>query len=355
MPKYESVSDLIEKRIRFGDYALKDIPPEERLASEVGVSRMTARKAVLHLLEKGLLVRQPNGRVAVNREGLSGGAMQLALLMPAWQSSFLESWQIAATQVASKFNGIIRRVDFVHWDDPLIGEALDRFDGVLLYPSTDPVPPHIMDRLCEHRTPVVVLDADWSMHGLRSIDLMPNSQTNQLLDHLADLGHQRIACLNTQPVTLDIPERIKQWESWMSERGWAGRLISEPVAAYGDPTARSYEVMTKFLRARKPDFTAMLCVTAAAAIGAMRDLLDAGIRIGHDVSVCAINDEGMGRYLNPTLTATQIPDIEPFLEVAFEWIQQRKPDWDAPMLLQPSSVPFFVGESTGPCPPQSLG
>jgi DNA-binding LacI/PurR family transcriptional regulator len=196
----------------------------------------------------------------------------------------------------------------------------------------------------------VVLGTDWSMEGIRSIDLTPASQVREALEHLAALGHQRIACLNTQPMTLDIPQRIEQWQTWMSEHGWSGRLICEPVAPYGDSVARSYETMRKFLLARKPDFTAMLCVTAAAAIGAMRAMLDAGIRIGQDVSICAINDEGMARYLNPTLTATQMPEIEPFLEIVVEWIQQGKADWDAPMLLQPSRVPLYVGASTGLCP-----
>ena len=33
MAKYEMISDLLEKRIRLGDYALKDLPAEEMLAS----------------------------------------------------------------------------------------------------------------------------------------------------------------------------------------------------------------------------------------------------------------------------------------------------------------------------------
>jgi len=357
MAKYDTVSDLIEKRIRLGDYAFKDIPAEETLASEVGVGRMTARRAMLQLVEKGVLVRLQNGRLAVNREESQGATRvsQVAMLMPAWQSVFLQSWQLAAVQVASKFNTIIRKVDFVHWEDPLIQEAMDRSDGVLLYPEAEPVPQHVLNRLRKHDTRLVVLDADWSHEGIRSIDLMPDFQTRQLLDHLASLGHEKIACLNTQPMTMDIPHRIKQWETWMAERGWTGRLICEPVASYGDSTARSYEVVKKFLSARQPDFTALLCVTGAAAVGAMRAMLDAGIRVGHDVSICAINGEGLAQYLNPTLTATQMPQIEPFLEVVFEWIQQRKADWGAPMLLQPSSVPLFVGTSTGPVPgsPQS--
>jgi DNA-binding LacI/PurR family transcriptional regulator len=351
MANCDVISELIEKRIRMGDYALKDIPAEETLAAEVGVGRMTARRAMLRLVDKGVLIRQPNGRLAVNRDDSQGAprVLHIAVLMPAWQSPFLQRWQAAAAQVAGKFNAIIRRVDFVHWDDPLITDALERFDAVLLYPSADPVPPHVMDRLREHRT-LVVLDTDWSKQGIRSIDLVPASQTRDMLEHFAALGHQRIACLNTQPLAMDIPDRIKQWETWMSQRGWTGRLICEPVPAYGDAVARSYEVMTKFLVARKPDFTAMLAVALPAAIGATRAMLDAGIRIGQDVSIGAINGEGLAKYLNPPLTATQVPDIEPFLEVVFEWIQQRKANWDAPMLLQPSSVPLYIGASTGPCP-----
>lgn len=351
MAKYNAICDLIERRIRLGDYALKDIPAEETLASEVGVGRMTARRAMLHLVEKGVLVRLQNGRLAVNREEASGAGRvsQVAMLMPAWQSGFLQSWQLAAVQVARKFNTILRKVDFVHWDDPLIGEAMDRSDGVLLYPNTEPPPDHVLKRLREHRTRLAVLDADWSDYGIRSIDLMPDFQIRQLLEHLASLGHQRIACLNTQPMTLDIPHRIKQWEAWMSERGWTGRLINEPVASYGDSVAQSYAVMTQFLLARRPDFTAILCVTGAAAVGAMRAMLDAQIRVGQEISLCAINGEGLAQYLNPTLTATQTPPIEPFLEVVFEWVQQAKADWGAPMLLKPSSVPMFIGASTGPC------
>lgn len=352
MAKYDDICDLIEKRIKLGDYALKDIPAEEALASEVGVGRMTARRAMLQLVEKGVLVRLQNGRLAVNRETDRGSRRisQVAMLMPTWQSAFLQSWQLAAVRVATKFNTILRKVDFVHWDDPLIQEAMDRSDGVLLYPNADPVPERVLNRLRDHGTRVVVLDADWSQHGIRSIDLMPDFQTRQLLDHLAGLGHRRIACLNAQPMSMDIPQRIRQWEAWMSKRGWAGRLMNEPVAAYGDSTARSYEVMSKFLLARQPDFTAVLCVTGAAAVGATRAMLDAGVRIGRDVSVCAINGEGLAQYMNPTLTATQMPQIEPFLEVVFEWIQHRKADWGAPMRLQPSSVPLFIGASTGPCP-----
>src|SRR5690606_12472220 len=92
----------------------------------------------------------------------------------------------------------VRKVDFVHWDDPVIMEAMDAFDGVLLLPGSEPLPDAIRKRLLQHKTRLAVLDTDWTGLGFRSINLTPVHQTEDLLEHLASLGHQRIACFNTQ-------------------------------------------------------------------------------------------------------------------------------------------------------------
>jgi DNA-binding LacI/PurR family transcriptional regulator len=338
MAKYESICELIEKRIRLGDYALKELPAEERLASEVGVSRMTARRAVLRLVDKGLLVRKPNGRLVVNREPHAGKTQpQLALLTPAFISPQFERWQTSLELAASKMQARLRKVDFVHWEDPVIFETFDGFDGVFLLAGSKAMPETVRNRMRDSQTPLIVLDADWSEHGIRSID------------HLYEFGHRRIACLNTQPMHDVIRERIDHVLAWQEERGLQGRLINEPVLPAMITIEKAYDVMKKFLQARQPDFTAMVATTMAPAIGAMRAFHEAGIRVGQDVSVCAVNDEGMGRYLTPTLTSTQMPDPAPFLEVGLEWMLQRGSGWTGSLLLQPANVSLFVGESTGAC------
>lgn len=65
-PVFTSVIEVIEQRIARGDYLLKNIPGERKLAQEVGVSYMTARKAVLHLIERQVLTRRPNGTLDVH-------------------------------------------------------------------------------------------------------------------------------------------------------------------------------------------------------------------------------------------------------------------------------------------------
>jgi hypothetical protein len=114
--------------------------------------------------------------------------------------------------------------------------------------------------------------------------------------------------------------RLDERTAWEAERGVSGRLIDEPVQPRGDTTVKAYDMMSKFLQARRPDFTAIVATTVTPAVGAMRALYEAGVEVGREVSLCAVNDEGLARFLCPSLTCTQMADPEPFLAVGYEWM-----------------------------------
>ncbi|WP_338546261.1 histidine utilization repressor [Pseudomonas benzopyrenica] len=58
-PRYKMIEDFLLTRIRNGDYPVNhQIPPEEQLARDFSVSRMTANKAINNLVQQGYLVRQ---------------------------------------------------------------------------------------------------------------------------------------------------------------------------------------------------------------------------------------------------------------------------------------------------------
>jgi DNA-binding transcriptional MocR family regulator len=81
--KHKYTSQLLERRIRHGDYLLSGIPAERELAGEIGVSRVTIRRALEELRRKGLIERLPNRRVALSRKARSSmGDLQLAFLAP---------------------------------------------------------------------------------------------------------------------------------------------------------------------------------------------------------------------------------------------------------------------------------
>jgi hypothetical protein len=95
--------------------------------------------------------------------------------------------------------------------------------------------------------------------------------------------------------------------------------------------------------------TALFCTTGPAAIGAMRAFHEAGREIGRDVSICAVNDEGMAPFLLRTLTALVSPPRAEFLRGPVAWMLEGG-KWRGRLLLEPDDAPLFIGESTGPAP-----
>ena len=46
LPKYSQIADLLERRIRHGDYLLKEMPSGRALAAELGVGHTVVRGAI---------------------------------------------------------------------------------------------------------------------------------------------------------------------------------------------------------------------------------------------------------------------------------------------------------------------
>ncbi len=351
--KCEQVVARLTQRIRKGDYHVQGLSAERELAAEVGVSYMTARKAIQKLLDNGLLRRLPNGRLDVQRNVENGTAThraQIALLVPAWESVEVANWNIALTRLDSRFNCSTRVVYYAHWDDPNVVNTLRRFDGIFLRPLAEAAPPpSLIQELVRNRRPVVVLSLDWSGYGVRSVRLDPPVYVQKLLDHLASLGHRKIDCLNVQPRESVMLERIAQWKLWLAAHGLDGELVDEAVTPYTEPISAAYQAVVRRIREKAFDCTALLCITEPAAAGAIRAMVDHGIRPGYDVAVCAAAGESRAEYNTPSLTALQDPDPKPYLAVCLEWMLEGKErQWHGPLLVQPADVPVVIRQSTVP-------
>jgi hypothetical protein len=348
--KREEIAQAIRERIRRGDYPQGLLPGERVLAAQSGVSHMTARKAVQLLIKQGIVAREPNGRLTARPPGKGSACeLQIAFLAPAHLSSNTERFRVALERIAEPRHARIRPVDFVHWDDPAIPETLHNFDGIFLAPYGDNLPerlqPHFMN---DGHKPIVSFELDLTAWGIPSVELFPTSAIHRLLDHLAELGHRRIDCLATQPENRMTEERISQWRLWCSLRGVEGRLIREPVKPYNSALEQAYKVMCRECGRKALTATAVMGVSVSEALGAMRAFQERGFRIGRDISVCAVNDEGLCRYLWPSLTSLAMPDPTPYLNICLDWMARGGRDWPGPLRLQVTEVPLFKGESTGP-------
>lgn len=348
VPKYMQVANLLQQRIAFGDYLLKEFPTDRDLSAEFEVDTRTARKAVARLIEAGLLKRQSNGRPVVRSVGEARRKqLRVALLTVAYPTPFTGRWQRAIESAIEKSDGMFRLVTYSHLDDAIVKDTLTGFDGVFLgLPGGDPTE-HFLRTVRKSRTPVVFLDSDLSDHGFPSLWLAAPSFTSRLLDHLGALGHSRVACLNTQPHNGVTLQRINAWKQWTDQRGQCGRLIDEPVESFGSPNERAYQAATRVILNGGFDATALLCCTSAAAKGVYRAMHEQGMVIGKDLAICSSDDgAGESKFFIPSLTAITDPDAAPYVSVCLDWMAGGGRNWKGPLLVQPKDVPISVGEST---------
>lgn len=196
MAKVDRIIELLSARINRGDYTVRPFPAEAKLAEETGVSRMTARKAILSLVGRGELRRLPNGRLVVgtleaaprNASGRRGNPSNrlgrpangtptpmrhIGFAAPAYGSAEIDRWRIAAERAVALAGVRLRILHFHHWDDPILTEALKSFESLFIVPPAEPVTEALATRLRDGPARVVALDCDLTPHGIRSINLAP--------------------------------------------------------------------------------------------------------------------------------------------------------------------------------------
>lgn len=348
MDKVQTCLQVMEKRIADGDLFLKGrMPSERRLTAELGVSRTTIRKALKILLDEGTLERKGRRRANIREPAVARARVPaIAFLVPAVFSSDHGLWWDGVNTALEGTEVMLRPISYVRFEDPTVHEAISNFDALFLVPPAQKIPSWLAHKMRESECRIAVLDQDESAQGFVSVKFFPPSADAKLLNHLHAMGHQRIDCLNTQREDAVIMERIAAWQIFLREKGLQGVLRSQPT---NKPLSGAYEYVAKLLRDGHLLATALYCTTGPCAIGAMRALKDAGLEVGSDVSVCAVNDEGIGRYLFKSLTALESQPRSYFLRQVTDWMLSDG-EWKGPLLIQPEDAPLFLGETVGPAP-----
>ena len=124
--------------------------------------------------------------------------------------------------------------------------------------------------------------------------------------HLIGIGRKRIAAIGTQPDEEYATPRQRGagYESALRSAGLPIEpALAMPSAHYS--RAEGYNAATSLLEGgAAPD--AIFCFSDLLAIGAMRAIFDAGLRVPDDIAVIGIDDIEEGRYSRPTLSTVSL-------------------------------------------------
>lgn len=354
-PKVTGVVTRMATRIASGTYLTVSLPTEHELAAEMGVSYLTARRAVAQLIANGLLRRAPHGRLELAASAPDQPRhLQIAFVVASWNSFDVLRWHKALGQAVATVTAPARvrpapsgthrpgaravpapptmtlSTAAIHdWDDPILAKVLAQADGVVIYPGAwDTAPAAAL--IAGARARAVAVDRDCSALGLPSLCPVPLTGVDALLDHLWERGHRRIACVGAIPGDDVEAARAARYGAWCAARDL-------PPLRAGITRAEIHALLSALPRATGHP-PAILAIAVAEALLCLRVARDLGLRVPQDVAVVVVNDEGLGDVLVPALTAVAVGDLEADLVQALEWMAGGAYPWGDVRCLRPAVV-----------------
>ena len=180
-----------------------------------------------------------------------------------------------------------------------------RVGGVAILTFGDELP--LIDALTARNVPVFVVDADSSGPLLKTVQIDYEHGIRQAVQHLAALGHERIAFIGGPRDLKTATIRRSAVEQCMKEIGL--ELLPE-LFVDGDHTIEAGMKALSALAAMPDRPSAVLCSNDMTAIGVMRAAFDLRLNIPQDLSVVGFDDIRLAQFMAPPLTTVQMSQSE---------------------------------------------
>jgi LacI family transcriptional regulator len=200
------------------------------------------------------------------------------------------------------------------------------------------------------RIPITLVAGSLDEPHADVVDADNRAGTMALARHIIERhGRTRLLYISGPPQAPDAQERRRAFEEAVAEHPGAtltGCFPGQFAAISGQLAVRKILAMPQ---QELPD--AIVCGNDQMAIGAMRELQAAGIRVPADMAVAGFDDIHLGALLTPPLTTVRQP-MRMLGERACSRLLERIADPDLPRSAERLPTELIVRESCG-CPPVS--
>ena len=184
-----------------------------------------------------------------------------------------------------------------------------------------------VDTACKHplSVPVVAVSGHTQVRGVTNIVLNHSRAASLALEHLYHLGHRQIAFIKGQEFSSDTEVR---WNAILEAATRLGLRVRSNLIVQLEGDTPSPELgyhVTQKLLAGGHLFTALFAFNDISAIGAIRALREAGLRVPEEVSVVGFDDIPSAAFQNPGLTTVRQP-LRKMGEISAETVLRRIAD-----------------------------
>ena len=178
-----------------------------------------------------------------------------------------------------------------------------QLDGIIVASAhlNDPVLP----RLQESRRPYVLVGHHPDYPKAAWVDVDNVAGTKSMTEHLINLGHRRIAAITGPLGMIAARDRLEGYRQALAQ---ANIAYDAALVAQGDYTEASGScAMEQLLQARP---TAVFAASDAMAVGAIKTLAQANLRVPDDISVAGYDDDPIATLITPPLTTVRQPVVD---------------------------------------------
>lgn len=208
-----------------------------------------------------------------------------------------------------------------------------------------------VDTYLEHALslPTIAVAGHHRIRGVTNVVLDHRRAAWLALSHLLELGHREIAFMRGSSLSSDSEVRWKAIQEVAQELKIPLRPELIVQLEGDDPTPQLGYPFAKELVARREPFTALFAYNDISAIGSIRALQEAGLRVPEDISVVGFDDIQIAVHNMPSLSTVRQP-LQKMGELAARTLLDRiegKDEFVPEMTVEPELV---VRRSTGRAP-----
>ena len=186
--------------------------------------------------------------------------------------------------------------------ESLIARMLQRnVDGVAV--MTFGIEEDLVQKLVEHGFPLVFVDAGPDLPNVRVLKVNYGEGIRQAVQHLAALGHRRIAFISGP---LEMRTAATRRDAFSRSMAELGLVVPAAWIVEGRHTMESGKAAMEKLLAAGELPTAVICSNDMTAIGVLHALDETTHRVPKDISVVGFDDIHLDQFTLPPLTTVQM-------------------------------------------------
>lgn len=192
--------------------------------------------------------------------------------------------------------------------------------------------------------PVVAVEYFRQEKGIDYLHIDNEQAMHLLVEHLAELGHRKIAFLCGDISSSNAMQKIAAFKKALHAchlQYDVGNILSTQWNIEG-----GYRGIKKLME-WSPDITAVICISDLLALGAIHGLQEMGLRCPQDVSIAGFDHIESFAYLQPKLTTLDFPSYQMGRDAA-QQIVQKMQSRKSPDIQKAYPVQLCLGDSTGP-------